>query len=908
MNLNFRDLKEKWKASGEIPNWYSTNALQFFMNKYSYEGESVKSRDETTNKWLASYAPEIYPSWWNEDEYFKGLTWEQAFNKLDWDGYLVKSTPVKANAGLPFRGLTVSCCGQELKNSVAAKSFARGELEVLIKNSHGCSMTISDWLAEGTVYDKDGNRSEGIIPVLDEMQGSTESINQGVRRGQTLFGIDALHGDFWAVSEKLYAESDVLNIAWILTDKFIELLEQGDLETIKRWNKIVYIRMAKGKGYFTKIDTMNRNKAQIFKDLGLEVKGSNLCVAPETMILTDKGYEVIANLEGQSVNIWNGEEWSEVDVLKTGVNQKLVKVTTNFNQTIECTPYHKFYVQVGSLGRGGKIYEKQAQDLKSGDRLIKFELPLIEGSETLSYAYTNGFYSGDGCFFKGKQMTYLYGDKKSLVDKIEDAKSVYAGDSQDRLIVRHNGNLKDKYFVPTSDYTVMSRLSWLAGILDSDGTVSRNGDTESLQLGSVHLSFLQEIQLMLQTLGVTSTINTGVPEGYRDLPLNDGSGENGKFYCQQSYRLLINANGLFKLSQLGFETFRLKWEKRRPNRECDRFVTIKSVEDFGRYDDTFCFTEPKRHMGMFNGILTGQCNEVNLPVNEEYSFTCVILNVNLTMYRSFPDHLFHVIHVMQDCNVSGYIDEIKKKTGYNALFLSKVLKFTEDFRAVGTGVCGFHSLLMQENIVYGSLESFYLNQQIFKRMRNDLEEASSWLAEVMGEPYAMKGTGKRNATLMMMPPTKASTELARNTPSESINPTTALIRVKETVGGDIFRIEPVLLKLLKDKGIYNTEVVNDIAQHKGSIQHRPEFTDEEKAVLRIAFEVPMESHLDLCSQRQKHIDQQQSINLYLASHDSEEYIAEIHKKALLDEGINGLYYCYSSRNGDYERAECIVCQ
>ena len=578
MNLNFRDLKEKWKASGEIPNWYSTNALQFFMNNYSYEGESVKSRDETTNKWLASYAPEMYPSWWNEDEYFKGLTWEQAFNKLDWDGYLVKSTPVKANAGLPFRGLTVSCCGQELKNSVAAKSFARGELEVLIKNSHGCSMTISDWLAEGTVYDKDGNRSEGIIPVLDEMQGSTESINQGVRRGQTLFGIDALHGDFWAVSEKLYAESDVLNIAWILTDKFIELLEQGDLETIKRWNKIVYIRMAKGKGYFTKIDTMNRNKSQIFKDLGLEVKGSNLC------------------------------------------------------------------------------------------------------------------------------------------------------------------------------------------------------------------------------------------------------------------------------------------------------------------------------------------NEVNLPVNEEYSFTCVILNVNLTLYRSFPEHLFHVIHVMQDCNVSGYIDEIKKKTGYNALFLSKVLKFTEDFRAVGTGVCGFHSLLMQENIVYGSLESFYLNQQIFKRMRNDLEEASSWLAEVMGEPSAMKGTGKRNATLMMMPPTKSSTELARNTPSESINPTTALIKVKETVGGDIFRIEPVLLKLLKDKGIYNTEVVNDIAQHKGSIQHRPEFTEDEKAVLRIAFEVPMESHLDLCSQRQKHIDQQQSINLYLASHDSEEYIAEIHKKALLDEGINGLYYCYSSRNGDYERAECIVCQ
>jgi ribonucleoside-diphosphate reductase alpha chain len=576
--VNYRKLKEDWKKSGEIPEWYSSNALQFFMETYSYEGESVKSRDETTNKWLAKFAPKVYPEWWDEDPYFKGLTYEEAFNKLDWDGFTAKSTPLKANGGLPQRGLTVSCCGQDFQNSVASKAFARGELEVLIKNSHGCSLTISDWLAEGVVYDADGNRSHGIAPIIDDLQSATEAINQGIRRGQTLLGVNARHGDFWTVAKMLFDQSDVLNIAWLLDDEFVSLLESGDEETIKRWNKILYIRMSKGKGYFTKIDTMNRNKAQIFKDLDLRVKGSNLC------------------------------------------------------------------------------------------------------------------------------------------------------------------------------------------------------------------------------------------------------------------------------------------------------------------------------------------NEVNLPVNEEYSFTCVIINANLSMYRQFPEHLWHVLHIMQDCNVSGYIDEIKKKTGYNALFLSKVLKFTEDFRAVGTGVCGFHSLLMQEGIVFGSIESFHLNRKIFKKMREDLEDCSRWLASVMGEPPAMKGTGLRNATLIMLPPTKSSTELARNTPTESINPTTALVKVKETVGGDIFRIEPVLLKLLKEKGKYTDEIISSIARNKGSVQHLDFLSEEEKAVFRIAFEIPMESHLDLCAHRQQFIDQQQSINLYLASHDSEEYIAEIHKKALLDEGINGLYYCYSSRGGDYERAGCIVCQ
>lgn len=177
--MDFRKLKDELKAQGEIPNWYSTNALQFFMDRYSYKGESVKSRDETTNKMLAKYAPTVYPDWWDKDEYFKGLTWEEAFNKLSWDGYSIYSTPLKANGGVPERGLTVSCCGQHMDNSVASKAFIRGELEVLIKNSHGCSMDVSSWLSEGTVYDSDGNISDGIEPIIDDYQDSTEAINQG---------------------------------------------------------------------------------------------------------------------------------------------------------------------------------------------------------------------------------------------------------------------------------------------------------------------------------------------------------------------------------------------------------------------------------------------------------------------------------------------------------------------------------------------------------------------------------------------------------------------------------------------------------------------------------------------------------------------------------------------------------
>ena len=198
--INYKQLKEDWKVSGEIPDWYSTNSLQFFMESYSYKNESVLSRDKTTCDWLAKYAPSVKPDWWEEDEYTKGKDWNEVFLNLVYsDGFAVFSTPLKANGGLPQRGLTISCSGQTLSNSIASKSFIRGELEQLVKNAHGCAISLEDCLAEGVVYDDDGNMSEGIIPVIKDLQKVTEEINQGIRRGQTAFYVNIEHGDFYAV-------------------------------------------------------------------------------------------------------------------------------------------------------------------------------------------------------------------------------------------------------------------------------------------------------------------------------------------------------------------------------------------------------------------------------------------------------------------------------------------------------------------------------------------------------------------------------------------------------------------------------------------------------------------------------------------------------------------------------------
>lgn len=475
-----------------------------------------------------------------------------------------------------------------------------------------------------------------------------------------------------------------------------EAVEGGVLKVFTRhkintlWKKYLQVFFEKGRPYATFVDKINRDNPNKHDGVIFCV---NLCVAPETQILTKEGYATIAELEGQNVEVWNGKEWSLTKVVKTGVNQKLLTVTTSSNQELTCTEYHKWYVQESYSANS--VVEKRTHELKVGDKLIKFDLPIIEGEAVLENAYTNGFYSGDGNFYKGIQRTYLYHNKQLLLDKLEDVYKVYVDEKQNRTVVRHNGNLKDKYFVPAYNYTIDSKLKWLSGLLDSDGTVARNGTNESLQIVSVHLEFLRQVQLMLQTLGINSKIGNHGDEGLKSLPLNNGTGENGDFYCKESWRLLISSSGLFKLSELGLVTHRLKWKKRLPQRNAEQFVTVVSVEDHGRYDDTYCFTEPKRNMGMFNGILTGQCVESFSNTKPDYyHHTCSLASL--------------VVGRIAVKDLSDKAGRLTRALNYNMMTTKTPVVESEnhirDYRTIGVGIQGMADILAREWKSYSNLD------------------------------------------------------------------------------------------------------------------------------------------------------------------------------------------------------------
>ena len=144
------------------------------------------------------------------------------------------------------------------------------------------------------------------------------------------------------------------------------------------WFKILDSQIETGTPYLLYKDAANLKSNQ--QNLGT-IKSSNLCVAPDTLVLTKKGSFPIQSLAGQTVSVWNGCDWSETLVHQTGTKVPLMRVFIRDRQInmmegitwvteteLDCTEYHKFLLQ-------GVTERVPAHSLKPGDLLREWVDP-----------------------------------------------------------------------------------------------------------------------------------------------------------------------------------------------------------------------------------------------------------------------------------------------------------------------------------------------------------------------------------------------------------------------------------------------------------------------------------------------------------------------------------------------------
>ena len=882
--------RKQLQSTEKAPEWLTTAGYQMLVERnYLMNGETpidmynrIASRaDELLNNEVPVPAP--YTSW------------SDAFFAVMWRGWLSPSTPVLTNMGTD-RGHPVSCSGTHIPDTIRGFYQARTEIAQLTQRGYGTSAGLDAIRHRGAPISK-GGTANGIMQPASGIVDDMKDISQGsARRGSCGLYLDILHPDFDELADQILAEDQGWNVGWNLTDNYKALFFKDPTEADRRWTKTLKTKLVKGKGYLHFLDKVNAVRPQMYVDRGYFVKHSNLCVTGDTKVLTKEyGYTPIKDVAGQTLECWNGDKWSLTPLFKTSDGQKVVTVELSNGQSIKATEYHKWYV--AKQDNRGKLlgYEElRTAELQVGDKLQKFSLsPVTHGTKQLPLAYENGFYTADGTKVRNRQRIYLYHDKNKLLPFFKDysskRESVANENDNIRIELTYN-DLQPKFFIPDSSYSVASRLAWLAGYFDGDATITNNNGTESIQVASTNRNFLNDLLLMLQELGINAKVTVGAEAGYKRLPTNDGNQGTKEYWCESTYRLLIPGSELNSLLAVGYQANRVMPIQRYYNRKASQFVKVTSIVDNDEVRPTYCGTEPDNHKLMFNGVLTGQCSEISLFNDEEHSFTCVLSSINIAKYDEWKDtKLIHIATVFLDTVIDDMLEKAKSEEGFE-----KVVKFTENTRAVGLGMLGEATYYQQKMWPFGSMQSILFNQLISKQMDNQTLETSKLLANYRGCPEYMKPYGERFSHRIALPPTMSTAEILGGV-SQGVEPVYANVYEAQTAGGIVYRINPTLLSLMKERGVYNKQTMQRIAENQGSVFAEDWLTAYEKEVFRTAFELNQETILLMASHRQKAIDatrggQGQSLNLYFKEETPEEEISRLHSLAFDDPHIKSLYY------------------
>lgn len=351
---------------------------------------------------------------------------------------------------------------------------------------------------------------------------------------------------------------------------------------------------------------------------------------------------------------------------------------------------------------------------------------------------------------------------------------------------------------------------------------------------------------------------------------------------------------------------KLKADDPDAHRRFTKALYIKLVTGKGYF---FCVDKANRHRPQMykdlrlDVVATNLCTEIMLHSSKDYDYSCILASLNLIHADRIMDpddtSIFDSM-VFLDCLCSEFIEQSAGVPG-----LEKVRDFTIRGRAVGLGVMGLHTYFQMKRIPYISLEAQFFDNALFKRIHDESLRASQWLAQEYGEPEWCKGYGVRNTHRTALAPTK-STSLLMGGVSESWMPDPAMVWDAGSAVGELRRITPVIYELMKERGVYSEETINDIIAHVGSVQHVDWLTDDEKLVFLNAFEMDQEILLRRASNRQKWLCQGQSLNFFVPEDGCEEKVARLMTRVLCDENILSQYYIYS-RSGVVVKDECLAC-
>lgn len=289
------------------------------------------------------------------------------------------------------------------------------------------------------------------------------------------------------------------------------------------------------------------------------------------------------------------------------------------------------------------------------------------------------------------------------------------------------------------------------------------------------------------------------------------------------------------------------------------------------------------------------CSEITLPTNETRTAVCCLSSVNLEEYDEWsndPAFIPDLVRMLD--NVLTYFIENAPNE------LAKAKYSAERERSIGLGAMGFHAYLQRHNVPFESPMAKGRNMSIFWHIKSAAEAASEQLAKERGEALDAVGTGRRNCHLLAVAPNASSSIICGNT-SPSIEPYRANAYTQKTKSGSSLQKNEYLQAVLQDLGLDTDEVWKDIVTSGGSVQHLEFLDDWTKDVFKTAVEIDQRWVIDMAADRQKHICQSQSLNVFFPANVSKQELHATHMMAWKKK-VKTLYYL---RSEAYRRAEKV---
>lgn len=414
-----------------------------------------------------------------------------------------------------------------------------------------------------------------------------------------------------------------------------------------------------------------------------------------------------------------------------------------------------------------------------------------------------------------------------------------------------------------------------------------------------------------------------------------GSPIQNLFYgvCVPDYwmKTMINEEGTYPEETV--KQYRKIWSKVLESRQFKGLPYIFFTDNVNK-------NKPEIYKATGGKILSSNlCVEVLLPSTEDESFICCLSSMNLELFDEWynlndPKYGRSIVQYaiwLLDAVMTEYISKLEKELKENPhSAMRNSLNFSKRHRSIGLGTLGLHSYYQKINRPFEHPLNIGLNKKIFSYIREESEKASDELGERFGyapifdeisedilEKRGIKK--KRCTTLLSIAPTTSSSAILGQV-SPGIEPFTSNFYKVNLAKGNFIRKNKYLEALLNQKleqGIIKSkeqleDLWTDIMVKQGSVQHISEdiLSKEEKDIFKTFKEISQYEIIVQASERQKYIDQSQSLNLNIPPNTPPKEVNKLIIEAW-KRGIKTLYYQRSqsvSKELLSNIVSCISCE